>query len=49
MYNPFSDVLNELTNLKTPYIVYFDHNPLSSSNAIQKKCKALLPGVYFSF
>jgi len=47
--NKFSDVPIELTNLKSLYLLRFDNNPLSSSNSIQKKCRALLPGVEFSF
>ena len=47
--NKFADVPNELTNLKSLDIIRFDNNPLASSNSIQKKCKALLPGVEFSF
>jgi Leucine-rich repeat (LRR) protein len=49
MDNQFVDVPYEITNLKTAYIIYFDRNPLSFSNAVMKKSKALLPGVYFSF
>jgi Leucine-rich repeat (LRR) protein len=47
--NKFADVPNELTNLKSLDLIRFDNNPLASSNSIQKKCKALLPGVEFSF
>lgn len=47
--NKFSDVPIQLTNLKSLYLLRFDNNPLSSSNSIQKKCRALLPGVEFSF
>lgn len=47
--NNFTDVPNELTNLKSLDLIRFDNNPLASSNSIQKKCKALLPGVEFSF
>ena len=47
--NKFSDVPIELTNLKSLYLLRFDNNPLSSSTSIQKKCRALLPGVEFSF
>ena len=47
--NKFADIPNELTNLKSLNLIRFDNNPLASSNSIQKKCKALLPGVEFSF
>jgi Leucine-rich repeat (LRR) protein len=47
--NKFADVPNELTNLKSLDLIRFNNNPLASSNSIQKKCKALLPGVYFYF
>jgi Leucine-rich repeat (LRR) protein len=47
--NNFSDVPIELTKLKSLYLLRFDNNPLSSSNSIQRKCKALLPSVEFSF
>ena len=47
--NKFADIPNELTNLKSLDLIRFDNNPLASSNSIQKKCKALLPGVEFSF
>ncbi len=47
--NKFSDVPIELTNLKRLQLLRFDNNPLSSSNSIRKKCRALLPGVEFSF
>ena len=47
--NKFADIPNELTKLKSLDLIRFDNNPLASSNSIQKKCKALLPGVEFSF
>jgi len=47
--NKFADVPNELTNLKSLDLIRFDNNPLASSTSIQKKCRALLPGVEFSF
>jgi hypothetical protein len=47
--NKFSDVPIELTNLKSLFLLRFDNNPISSSNSTQKKCRALLPGVEFSF
>jgi Leucine-rich repeat (LRR) protein len=49
MDNPFSEVPFELTKLSSLHILYFKGNPLSKSNAMKKKCKALLPAVYFSF
>lgn len=49
MYNQFTDVPYELTKLKSLYLIRFDNNPLGLSNSIQKKCKALLPGVEFAF
>jgi Leucine-rich repeat (LRR) protein len=49
MYNQFTDVPYELTKLKSLYLIRFDDNPLGLSNSIQKKCKALLPGVEFAF
>ncbi|MFN6037970.1 MAG: hypothetical protein ACK452_05845, partial [Bacteroidota bacterium] len=49
MDNPFSEVPTELAKMKSLHILYFDNNPLAQSAAMKKRCKALLPGVYFSF
>jgi Leucine-rich repeat (LRR) protein len=49
MDNQFAEVPEELAKMKSLHLIHFDNNPLASSAAIQKKCSALLPGVYFSF